>query len=48
MSNSTISAAPSGSSYTAPSLSGYSGRVTAAGLPDMRTNAGKSWAASHK
>jgi len=41
-------------SYSAPSVSsggslaGYTGRVTAAGLPDMRTNAGKAWAAANK
>ncbi len=29
-------------------LSGYSGRVTASGRPDMRTSAGKAWAASNK
>jgi hypothetical protein len=48
--------APSYSSYTAPSssygggggLSGYTGRVTASGAPDMRTTAGKAWAASNK
>ena len=30
------------------SLSGYTGRLTAAGLPDMRTTAGKAWAAANK
>jgi hypothetical protein len=28
-------------------LSGYSGRVTASGNPDMRTTAGKAWAANN-
>ncbi len=38
----------SSSSTSGGSLSGYTGRVTAAGNPDMRTTAGKAWAAANK
>jgi len=38
----------SSSSGGGGSLSGYTGRVTASGRPDMRTTAGKAWAAANK
>ena len=36
------------SSSSGMSLAGYTGRVTAAGMPDMRTTEGKAWAAANK
>ena len=38
----------SGSGGGGGGLSGYTGRVTASGMPDMRTTAGKAWAANNR